>query len=93
MKIELMTKKENRIMKRNELIFKVDHSKEKTPTLASLQQMLSKELGKTPEHIEIISVKSGKGFAISTASVFVWDEPKVANLAKEEKKEEAKSLS
>ena len=87
MKTELISKKENRLMKRNEMEFMVDHAKEKTPSLAALQHILSKETGKGPEHIEIKSLKSGKGHAVAKAVVFVWDEPKVADLAMAAKKE------
>ncbi len=88
MKIEISSKKDNPFLKREELIINIVHEKEATAQKAALQQLLSKELGKEPEQIEIRNIFSEKGKQESKAKVFVWEEKKVKDLSKEVKKEE-----
>ena len=78
-------------MKRKEVILTVDHNASPTPTRAALQQVLSKELGINPQHIDIRNIYSHIGRQASRAKVFVWEQPKVLDLSQikaEEKKAE-----
>jgi ribosomal protein S24E len=90
MKIEIESKKENPFLKRTELKVNIDHTSNSTPSKAALQQILSKELNKDPEYIEVRNIFSVHGIAASTSQVFVWQDKRVPNLmeTKEQKPEE-----
>ena len=90
-KFEISLQKENPYMKRKELSVDIDHSSESTPSKAALQQLLSKELRKEIEHIDIRDIFSGKGIANAKARVFVWEEPKAQDLSKVVKKKSGES--
>jgi ribosomal protein S24E len=94
MKTSIKEEKQNPFLKRKELFIEIDHSSAPTPSKASLQQLLSKELREEVEKIDIRSVYSGHGLAKAEAKIFVWHEKKIKDLSKkespkeEEKKEE-----
>jgi len=90
MKIEIVSEKENPFLGRKELIVKVSHEAEPTPTKAALQQIMSKELKVEPTRVEIRGIFSKKGIGQSEAKVKVWKEPKVKDLEKEKKESDEK---
>jgi ribosomal protein S24E len=93
MKYIIVQENYNKFMKRKEVVISIDHTGGATPSLAGLQLLLSKDMNTAPEHIEIKNIFSYRGKPGSKAKIFVWDEPKVADLSKpkeqpaEEKKE------
>ena len=89
MKVNITNEKENPLLKRKELDIVIEHENEATPSKAALQQILSKQLGKEPEFIDIKNIFSDRGISSSKSLVFVWEEKKVEDLSKvvKEKKE------
>ena len=91
MKNTIKDQKDNPFLKRKEMLVEIDHHSAATPSKASLQHLISKELKETVEKVDIRSIYSGHGLAKAEAKVFVWHEKKVKDLSKkEEPKEEAK---
>jgi ribosomal protein S24E len=87
MKIDIASEKHNPLMKRKELLIDIENTEEATPSKAQLTELLTRHAHKDADHIEIVKIDSGRGFARSKALAFVWDEKRVV---KEKKKEEAK---
>jgi len=88
MKVEIKNEKENPFLKRKELNIIIEHPDAATPTKASLQQYLAKELKKDIQQIEIKNIFSVYGEQKSTAKVFVWEEKKAPDYSKIVKKKE-----
>ncbi len=88
MKTEVVKEKYNQFLKRKELVIDIDNTAETTPSKASIQHLLAKEIGKDVEHIEILDIMPSHGMPRSTARVFVWDEKIAKDMAKKEAKEE-----
>jgi len=82
MQLKTSSEKENPYMKRKELVVAVDHSGAATPSNAAVQQMLAQEQGVEPEQVDIKGIYTLVGRQSSRAIIFVWQEKKVANLAK-----------
>ena len=91
MKLAIKNEKNNPYLRRKELEVGIDHTSESTPSKAAIQQLLSKELRKEIEHIDIRDIFSGKGIANAKARVFVWEEPKAQDLSKVVKKKSGES--
>ena len=72
----------NPYMKRKELVLSVDHFGGATPSIAGVQKLISDELGVQPEQVDIKNIFSYRGKAASKVKVFIWEEPKVADLSK-----------
>ncbi len=87
MKFNIESEKNNVYLKRKELVVKIDHTSESTPSMASLQQLMAKETKKEVEQIEVKDIFSEKGRAHAKSRVFVWDEKRVQDLSKVVKKE------
>ncbi|MBI4896308.1 MAG: hypothetical protein HY832_02060 [Candidatus Aenigmarchaeota archaeon] len=88
MDITTIEEKENTLFHRKELVLSIPHPDAATPSLALMQHALAKQFHKTVEQVDIRSLTSQKGLAASVARVYLWEEKKVADLAKpkEEKK-------
>ena len=84
MKVLEKSEKRNNVLKRTEYRYAIRHSNGKTPSRAELQKFVSEELKIEPERVDIRKVYSRKGMPVSDALVFVWDEPKVKDLNKQE---------
>ncbi len=94
MKTRIRQEKYNPFLKRKELVIDIEGPEEATPSKAALQQLISKEISKDVESIEIIDIMPSHGMPRSVARVFVWDEKKVKDMSKkEEKSEEVKTPS
>jgi ribosomal protein S24E len=85
MKVIIVNEKDNPHMGRKELILLVEHIAGATPSLAGLQEFLSRDWGIEPERIEIKNIFSLRKPA-SRVKVYVWNVPKVPFL-KEKKTE------
>lgn len=98
MKMKILSEKENPLMDRREIQVEIEHDKECTPSKAQVQALLSAELKKGLEHIDVRNVFSDNGKPVSASKVFVWKEKKAVDLstvkkgkaAEAEKKEEKK---
>jgi small subunit ribosomal protein S24e len=91
MKIDIVNEKNNPLLKRKELSIEIEHDSAATPAKAALQHLLSKQLNKDLEFIDIRNIFSGGGVPKSKAKVFVWEEKKAQDLSKIVKvKKEAK---
>ena len=94
MKLSVINEKDNPLFKRKELQIEIDHDASATPSKAEVQLLMSKELKKSVENVDIRSIFSDSGISSSKAKVFLWEEKKVPDLSKVVKekkpKEEAK---
>ena len=89
MKIEIAEDKKNPFLKRRELLVKIDHEGEATPSFNALEQFIIKQTKADPEKLEILDIYSAKGAATAKSRVHIWDEKKIEKKKpKEEKKEE-----
>jgi len=82
MKINIVNEKNNPLLKRKELSIDIEHDSAATPSCASLQHLLAKQLNKEIEFIDIRNIFSGGGVSKSKAKVFVWEEKKAQDLSK-----------
>ncbi len=91
MKVEIITERENPFMDRIELMIEIDHTGAATPRKAEVQKAVSELKSVEPERVDVRKIFSKKGIGKSEAKIFIWKEPKVKDLSKEEvekKKEE-----
>ncbi len=93
MKFDIAGEKVNVYMKRKELDVRIDHAGEMTPSKASLQQLLAKQMNKAVEHIDIVDIFSDKGRALAKARVYVWEEPKAQDMSKVVKKKKGEAIA
>jgi len=82
LKLKIIGEKRNPYLNRNELNIEITHEAMPTPSKASVQLFLSKELGREIERIDIRGIYSNYGTGVSKANVFVWDEKKISDLSK-----------
>jgi ribosomal protein S24E len=88
MKINVINEKYNPFLKRKELEVSIEHETASTPSKAALQVLVSQEMKKPVEHIEIVNIYSSHGKPTSVSSIFLWDEKKVKDLSKKEESKE-----
>lgn len=89
MKIEVISEKENPLMKRKELVVSVDYDKGATASKADLQKFLAEQLKANIENLEISKILSEFGLSKGKAWVKIWKEKKIP-LYSEIKKEKPK---
>jgi ribosomal protein S24E len=82
MKFNIVSEKENPMMKRRELNVSIEHGSAATPSKATVQQHLAKELSKELEFIEVKDIFSDNGESGSKARVFVWEDKKAPDYSK-----------
>lgn len=85
MKLEITSEKYNRFMKRKEVDISVEHPEEATPSTASVQQLVAKQMNAEAAKVEIKEIMTSRGSPASKGLIFVWDEKIVK---KDEKKPE-----
>jgi len=92
MKVQIITEKENPLLKRKEVIISIDYDGGATPSKAELQKMVAEQLKANIENIEIAKILSEIGIPRGKAWVRIWQEKKVPIYSeiKKEKKEEKK---
>jgi len=89
MKIEIVERKNNPFLKREELKIKIEHLGEKTPEKAAFQIFLSKELGEHANKIDIRKIFSKPGIGMSDSTVYIWKEKVVPVLSEVKKAKKA----
>jgi ribosomal protein S24E len=88
MKIDIRKEHYNRLLKRKEIMFSIDHIEEATPSMAAVQQLLAKQLGAGVDKTEIKEIQTLSGSPESECTAFLWEEKTVKDMSiKEEKKE------
>ena len=94
MKIEVLEKRENPILKRNDLLLLVDHAKQPTPKKEELTKEIANMFNSVPEKIEIIYIFSENGITKARVKARVWEEkpPEKKKKEKEEKPKEEKPV-
>ena len=90
MKMSITSEKQNPFMKRKELMIDIEHGTEATPSKASVEDALVKQISVEKDRIEIIDIVSETGMAKSKSRILVWDEPRPKEVKEEPKKEAAK---
>ena len=93
MKVNIVDKKENQLLKRTEYIIELDYEGKSTPSRKELQSFLATELKASQELIEVSKIFSEIGLTKGKAWVKVWKEkpPEIRKKWKQaEKKAEEK---
>lgn len=89
MKIQVVTEKENPLLKRKEIIIALDYDGKATPSKAELQKLLAEHFKASVDSIEISKLLSEIGIPKGKAWIKIWKEKKVP-IYSEVKKEKAK---
>jgi len=92
MKIDVLEKKENPILKRIDLLLLVDHDKQPTPKKEELTKAIADMFKSVPEKVEITYIFSEFGVTKARVKAKVWEEkpPEKKKKKKEEKPKEEK---
>ena len=90
MKIDVLEKRENPILKRNDLLLLVDHANQSTPRKEELTKEIANMFNSVPEKVEIIYIFSENGITKARVKARVWEEkpPEKKKKVKEEKPKE-----
>jgi len=89
MQIKIVDEKDNRLIKRQDLIIEIDFERRSTPTKAEIQLAVSKQKGAQQDKVEVSNIFSDTGRAYGKAIVKIWDEKTGFSYVKEKPKEEA----
>jgi len=94
MKIDVLEKKENKVLKRTDLLLLVDHAKLSTPKKDDLAKEIATMFNSVPEKIEIPYIFSEVGIAKAKVKVRIWEEkpPEKKKKEKVEKPKEEKPV-
>jgi len=93
MKIEVVTEKENPLLKRKEIIISLDYDGKSTISKADLQKLIAEQFKAGLDSVEITKILSEVGIPKGRAWIKVWNEKKVpiySEIKKEKKPTEAK---
>ncbi len=84
MKFEILSQKENQLLKRKELELAIDYEKGPSASKTSVSEFLQKNFSAAPESIEVVNIFSEHGSARGKAKARIWEGP--APKPKEKKK-------
>ena len=88
--LEIISEKENPFLERKEVIAKLSHPGEATPSKAKVEELLAKKYGVEVTHIKIDYIFSAFGKPESKVKAKVYKKP-IKEVKKEEKEGEAQS--
>jgi ribosomal protein S24E len=74
MKIDVLEKRENSILKRTDLLLLVDHPKQPTPKKEELAKAIADMFKSVPEKVEILYIFSEVGITKARVKARVWEE-------------------
>jgi len=89
MKVQVITEKENPLLKRKEILVSIDYEGTATPSKADIQKLLAEQLKANIENLEISKVLSEIGKSRGKAWIKIWEEKKIplySEIKKEKKK-------
>ena len=75
MKFEIISQKENPLLKRKELELAVDYEKGAVASKASVSEFLQKNFSAAAESIEVVKISTDYGTARGKARVRIWEGP------------------
>jgi len=84
--VKVLEEKENKVLKRKDLLLMLDHKGEATPSESKATEIIKDKFKADPKKTEIVYMFSEKGKPATKVKAFVWDKKIVEK--KEEKKEE-----
>jgi ribosomal protein S24E len=90
MKFDIIEEKENPLLKRKEILIRLDYEGSSTPSKAELQKLFADHFKANIENVEISKVLSEIGLTRGKVWIKIWKEKKVpiySELKKEKKKE------
>ena len=94
MDIQLISEKENPLLKRREVLASIDYQGSATTSKAELQKLLADQFKVNIDSIEISKILSENGLSKGKAWIKIWHDKKVqiySEIKKEEKAEEKES--
>lgn len=77
MNIQVITEKENLLLKRKEIVIVLDYDGKSTPSKAELQKLLEEQFKASIDNIEISKILSEVGIPKGKAWIKIWKEKKV----------------
>lgn len=86
MKVKIVERKQNPLLKREELDVHIDHAGNSSPSKAALCEFLAKDLGKDAGKIEIRDIYTAKGAPTAKSRVFIWEDKTISNAKKKKEK-------
>ena len=78
MKMEITEKKENKILKRTEVRFTIDHKGESTPSKGAVLEEIAKKLNAKKDQIVLNNIDSVYGNGVSTGYAKVYESKEIA---------------
>jgi len=88
MKFNVIEEKENKLLKRKEILVRLDYEGKSTPSKAELQKILADHFKVKMENLEISKVLSEIGLTKGKAWIKIWEEKKVPIYSEIKKKAE-----
>jgi ribosomal protein S24E len=85
MKIEILSEKDNPLLKRKEVVVSIDFNGKSTISRADLQKMFSDQFKTAIESVEISKILSEAGMPFGKAWVKLWKEKKIPVYSEEKK--------
>ncbi len=73
--IEALKDFDNRLLKRRELIIRIDYEGNATPSKEEIREFIAKKYAVEPERVEISKVLSDLGYPSGKVWAKIWDEP------------------
>ncbi|NIO44228.1 MAG: hypothetical protein GTN36_01575 [Candidatus Aenigmarchaeota archaeon] len=90
MDIQVISEKENPLLKRREILASIDYHGGSTPSKADLQKVLADHFKANVDNVEISKIMSEVGKSKGKTWIKIWQEKKVPIYAEIKKKEEPK---
>ncbi len=72
--IEVLKDFDNRLLKRRELIIRIDYEGNATPSKEEIREFIAKKYAVEPERIEVSKVLSDLGYPSGKVWAKIWDE-------------------
>lgn len=89
--IEVFKDFDNMLLKRRELIIRIDYEGGATPSKEEIRDFIAKKYAVEPERVEVSKVLSDLGYPSGKVWVKIWDEP-IVKKGEEDGEEGAKQV-
>jgi ribosomal protein S24E len=88
MRMQLISERQNPLLKRNEVLVSLDYDGKSTVSKAELQKTVSEELKAALDSVEITRIISEVGIPRGKAWVKIWKDKKIPNYSEAKKPKE-----
>jgi ribosomal protein S24E len=91
MRMQLISERQNPLLKRNEVMVSLDYDGKSTVSKAELQKMISEDLKAALDSVEITRIISEVGIPRGKAWVKIWKDKKIPNYSQAKKTKEGEA--